>query len=103
MIEERTVAAATCDACGKRDFSNDDGTFFGGDGFTINIVEHQTWTTHQAYACKETHLGKASRAVLTRFHEEPNGGGWSEPPTVAPVAPEAAVSAPVTLAPASYQ
>lgn len=64
MIEERSLAVAKCDACGHRDVANDDGSFFGCDGYTLAITQHSNETRHHAYACKETHIGKAARAVL---------------------------------------
>lgn len=76
MIEERNVAVAVCDACGHRDYGDEKGDFYGGDGYTLTIDEHKGDTQHNAYACRETHIGKAARAVLERFRTEGNGPPW---------------------------
>jgi hypothetical protein len=66
MIEDRTVTVAICDACGKIDYSDDQGGFFGGNGYTLSLTEHGDWSQHKVYACRETHIGKAARVVLFR-------------------------------------
>jgi hypothetical protein len=72
VIEERVIATAVCDACGHKDYANELGEFVGA-GYILTIDEHDTDTEHQAYACRETHIGKAARAVLERFRSEGNG------------------------------
>lgn len=88
MIEERMVDVAVCDACGHRDYSDYDGSFFGSNGYTLTIVHHGTETNHQAVACKDTHIGKAARAVLDAWRNEPQGG-WEEKRDAAPLSPDA--------------
>lgn len=93
MIENRTVAVAVCDACGHKDYANDQGEFVDSDGFDIVIHMHSTATRHKAYACRETHIGKAARAVLDRWRDEVNvppssEGGDLTPPLDAPLLPE---------------
>jgi hypothetical protein len=94
VIEERRLAVAVCDACGHKDYPNEQGEFLG-TGYVLTIDEHETDTQHEAYACRETHIGKAARAVLERFRSEGNGGPWRDedgplapPPPDAPPLPE---------------
>lgn len=69
VIEERSIAVAACDACGHKDYANEQGEFLGGDGYSITIIMHRNNTDHEAYACRETHIGKAARAALDRYRE----------------------------------
>lgn len=92
MIEERRLAVAVCDACGHKDYPNELGEFLG-TVYVLAIEEHETDTQHEAYACRETHIGKAARAVLDRWRSEGNGppydnGGSLLPPPDAPPLPE---------------
>lgn len=82
MIDKRTVAVGTCDACGREEYANDNGDFI--DGYTLVIFEHISLSKHEAFACKETHISKASRAVLERWRHEPNGGDLHTPVTYQP-------------------
>jgi hypothetical protein len=69
MIETRTVEVATCDACGWQEFTNQMGDFT--EGYSLVIDQHATDTRHEAFACKETHIGKAARTALERWrHDE---------------------------------
>lgn len=72
-IEKRNVEVATCDACGNTNHTNKMGEFDA--GYSVTIVEHKTGTRHEAYACRVTQIGKASRAVLDEWHS-------NEPPWV---------------------
>jgi hypothetical protein len=74
VIEERSVFVAVCDACGHKDYAEDDNTFES-NGFTLTIESHATDTEHNAYACKETHIGKAARAVMDKWRTE----NWDDP------------------------
>lgn len=65
MIENRLVATATCDACGHVNYGDSNGAINAGYGVTIVDYEHRNDATpHEAYACRQTHIGKASKAVL---------------------------------------
>lgn len=76
MIEDRTVTVAICDACGKMDYSDDQGGFLGGAGYAMVLTEQGDMCQHNVYACKETHIGKAARAVLERLRNaEPSQWG----------------------------
>lgn len=72
MIEERMVDVAVCDACGHRDYSDFEGNFFDSNGYTLTIVQHATDRQQEVVACKETHIGKAARAVLDQWRAEEN-------------------------------
>jgi hypothetical protein len=73
VIERVSIPVATCDACGHKDLADDDGSFLGGDGYSMTIVEHKTGVSYEVYACRETQIGKAARAVLAKFHSKGNG------------------------------
>lgn len=84
MIEERSIAVAKCDACQHQDYANDQGAFPDSGGYTLTIVEHRTDTRHDAYACRETHIGKASRAVLEKWRNDTNQPWYDEGGTLRP-------------------
>ena len=67
MIETREVTVAKCDACGHTNYA-DHGVFTA--GYALIIMDYQDSPDdvheHRAYACRETHIGKASKAVLER-------------------------------------
>ena len=88
MIEERSLAVAVCDACHHQDYSDNGGYFVA--GYEIILREHETGTRHNAFACKETHIGKAARAALNRWRVEdilppPKEGDMSTLPPDAPL------------------
>lgn len=68
MIEKKTVAAGRCDACEHTDYSDDNGGF--ARGYSVSVIEHATGTGHDAFACKETHIGKAARGVLHEWRNQ---------------------------------
>lgn len=91
MIEERMVDVAVCDACGHKDYSDFEGNFFDSNGYTLTIVHHRTDRQQEAVACKDTHIGKAARAVLDQWRAEENPPleHTSGPPALdAPLLPE---------------
>jgi len=92
MIEERSIAVAECDACGHRDFADEDGSFFGGEGYGLRIVAHRTGASHNVYACRETHIGKAARSALAQWRED-NGWWRDDDSTLTPVADAPPLSA----------
>lgn len=89
MIEERSIAVAVCDACGHQDYANEKGKFWGGNGYAIILEEHRTDNTFRAYACRETHIGKAARAALDQWREQDapweTAGGSPMPPDAPPL------------------
>jgi hypothetical protein len=70
-LDQRTVAVATCDACAHKNFANEEGEIT--DGFQVDVFDFKTATRHEVIACKETHIGKATRAVLAASREEQQG------------------------------
>jgi hypothetical protein len=67
VIENRVVAAATCDACGHVNYGDSNGFIRAGYGVSIVDYEHEDDAeSREAYACRETHIGKASRVVLDK-------------------------------------
>lgn len=72
MIESRTVAVAECDCCGHVHYGDDDGMFHA--GYALAVTAYNDWgppTSHNVYACRQTHIGKAAKVVLDR--EAPGG------------------------------
>lgn len=61
VIEERNIRAAHCDACGRVNYS-EDGIITA--GYLVTLADLGTNIEREAYACRETHIGKAARAVL---------------------------------------
>ena len=70
VIAERMVDIAECDACGHLEYSDYHGNFVNSKGYTLVVTDHETMTTHEAVACKDTHIGKAARAVLDKWRAE---------------------------------
>lgn len=62
MIEERTVHAATCDACGEVRYSEKD-TIPGCTVTVIEVAADGTTEEYQIFACRRTHISKAIKAV----------------------------------------
>ena len=64
-IEKRTeVETATCDACGHIQCTDTDGEF--NSGLELTVKDYKEGLIHNAWACKETHIRNAVRAVLAR-------------------------------------
>lgn len=88
MIESRTVAVAQCDACGHVNYADDNGDFRAGFAFTLVDFEAQRdvhVTAHDVYACRATHIGKASKAVLDRSVPDPPWDPASPVPDAPPL------------------
>jgi hypothetical protein len=67
VIGARNVNVAECDACNRSEYSDEHDLV--GTGFVMTVVDCSGGTRHEAYACKETHIGPAARNVLRRWRE----------------------------------
>lgn len=64
---------AVCDACAHKDYAdavNGESVFLDSNGYAVTLEHLRSGATRKAYACKETHIGKAARAALSRSYSD---------------------------------